>query len=189
MAQRQLYVAARSAEVAALNEDLAAHNDWLGRLLAGTLDVDDYLDLESLKQEPEIPPFQPGELATAEPAPELATFMPPPLSGIAKLVPGAGKKHERAVANARERYDADNAAHAERERQRIQALEAAEREHHEKVANITARAEAQNREIDKFRAQFDAGDPEAVVQYFSLVLDRSHYPEGFPRTHRIAFVP
>jgi len=187
--RQRLYVAARTAEVDALNEDLAAHNDWLEHLLGGTLAVDDYLDLESLKQEPELSPFQPGELATAEPAPELASFMPPPLSGLAKLVPGAGKKYERAVTDATQRCNAEKALHEESERQRIQALEAAEREYQEGVAKITARVDAQNREIDEFRAQFDASDPEAVVQYFSLVLDRSHYPERFPKTHRVAFVP
>ena len=57
------------------------------------------------------------------------------------------------------------------------------------VAKITADTTQGNREIDEFRADFDAAKPEAVVQYFSLVLDASRYAEGFPRAHRLAFVP
>jgi restriction system protein len=34
-----------------------------------------------------------------------------------------------------------------------------------------------------------AGEPAAVVEYFSLVLDARAYPEGFPQHHRIAFPP
>jgi restriction system protein len=51
------------------------------------------------------------------------------------------------------------------------------------------RADAQNREVDEFRARFESGDPDAVVEYFSLVLDASEYPEGFPKIHRVALVP
>src|SRR5581483_10488404 len=40
-----------------------------------------------------------------------------------------------------------------------------------------------------FEPQFAAGDPSAIVEYFSLVLDRSVYPEAFPKQHRMAFVP
>ncbi len=49
-----------------------------------------------------------------------------------------------------------------------------------------ARVEEDNREIDELKAQFAAGVPDAVVTYFSLVLDASSYPETFSRHHRIA---
>jgi restriction system protein len=35
----------------------------------------------------------------------------------------------------------------------------------------------------------EGSDPETVASYFSDVLDKSSYPEGFPRAHRVAFVP
>jgi restriction system protein len=153
------------------------------------LAVDDFLDLETLKVEPEIPPFQPGPLAHEESPPVLYTFLPPVAGGLGKLVPGAKRKHEQAVATATEHYNAEVAARELRERDRRQALEAAQREHQELAAKITARADQQNAEVDMFRAHVEAGDPEALVQYFSLVLDRSHYPQDFPRSYRAAFVP
>ena len=50
-------------------------------------------------------------------------------------------------------------------------------------------AEEDNREVDELKAQVVAGAPDAVVQYFSLVLDGSSYPDGLPRHHRLAYVP
>lgn len=187
--RKRLYTEARAAEVVALNEALAKAEGDLALILVATLDVDDYLDFETLREEPQVPVFQPGVLATPEQPPDESAFVVPPLSAVAKLVPGSTKKHKRAVDVATERRDAELAAFEERERSRQAALEAARQAHAVDVEKIEARALAANREIDSFRAAFDAGDPDAVVQYFSLVLDGSQYPEGFRHGHRMAFVP
>ena len=42
---------------------------------------------------------------------------------------------------------------------------------------------------NELRARLDAAEPEAIVEYFSLVLEQSSYPGGFPKKHRLAFVP
>jgi restriction system protein len=55
--------------------------------------------------------------------------------------------------------------------------------------NVANLEEASNREVDEFRARFEAGESDAIVEYFSRVLDASVYPEGFPQKHRVAFVP
>jgi restriction system protein len=47
----------------------------------------------------------------------------------------------------------------------------------------------QHVEIDEFKAAFERGDPAAVVEYFSMVLQTSSYPEDFPRRSRLAYVP
>ena len=111
--RKRLYLESRTAAVEAMNAELQARNDELERLLRATLDVDDYLDFETLKIEPEIPPFQPGALAVSEVPPLIETFMPPPVSGMAKLVPGAKAKHEQAVATAKQAFEAAAEAHAE----------------------------------------------------------------------------
>lgn len=36
---------------------------------------------------------------------------------------------------------------------------------------------------------FTNDDPETIASYFSLVLETSPYPQGFPKSHRVAFVP
>ncbi|MGP0053271.1 MAG: hypothetical protein ACLPZR_31135 [Solirubrobacteraceae bacterium] len=98
----------------ALNEALAARNEALEGLLRAALEVDDVLDIQSLKAAPEIPPFQPGALGIAEPAPDKDSFLPVPPSGVAKFMPGAAKKQARAVAEAMERYETAVAAYRDR---------------------------------------------------------------------------
>lgn len=172
-----------------MNADLVGEVEALETLLGATLDVDDYLDFEGLKVDPEIPPFQPGVLATPAQAPEVESFLPAPLAGVGKFMPGAKAKHEAAVKLTEEAFERAKAEHAEREREREAALGEARLRHEADVAKMRAQADAQNAEVDAFKARFDASEPEAIVEYFSLVLDASSYPEGFPKTYRMAFVP
>jgi restriction system protein len=187
--RKRLYVEARVAEAAAQNDIVASVGASLEELLHAALDVDDYVDFDSLKEEPEIPLFQAGALVVAESAPVLEGFLPKDLSGFGKLVPGASKKHAHAVQIANDEFELERAAHEERERQRISAFDAAKHEHEQQVEGIRARADAQNREVDDFRTRFEAAEPEAIVGYFSLVLDQSSYPSRFPKTYKMAFVP
>lgn len=123
--RKRLYLEARTAEMNALNEALAARNEALEGLLRAALGVDDVMDIQSLKASPEIPPFQPGALAIPEAAPDKDTFMPMPPAGVAKFMPRAAKKQARAVAEAVERYDTELAAYRDPENQRQEAFEAA----------------------------------------------------------------
>jgi restriction system protein len=187
-AKRQ-HAESRAAQVEEMNADIEAEVAALEGILATTLSVDDHLDFEVLKEEPEVPPFQPGSLAVSEPPPMLDAFMPAPLSALSKLLPGAKSKHAVAVVEATGRYEQAKSEHAERAKEREAALLEAKQRHEEDVEKIKARAEAQHKEIDEFHARFEAGDPEAIVEYFSLVLDASSYPEDFPKRHKMAFVP
>jgi restriction system protein len=187
--RRRLYLEARAAEADEHNEWLAAVDAALEDLLGAAVARDAYVDLESLKEEPRIPPFHAGALAVAEPAPLIENFVPPPPSGIGKLVRGAGKKHARAVDVATARFNDELTAHTEREDTRIARFEAAKQEHETAVLTIQANADAQNAEIDDLRSRLAAEEPAAIVEYFSLVLNQSPYPDGFPRAHKMAFVP
>lgn len=187
--QKRLYVESRAADVDAMNEQLDTFVFSLENLLAATLDVDDFLGFESLKEKPEPLPFQPGALATQEPPPQVESFMPPAPTGVGKFMPGANAKYEHAVQDAQARFAEAQEVYRGRERQREQALTEARKEHEQEIARMEARAEAKNREVDDFRARFEAGEPDAVIEYFSLVLDASEYPEGFPKQHRAALVP
>jgi restriction system protein len=187
--QKRLYLESRAAEVDAMNEQLEAFVASVESLLSATLSVDDFLDFESLKEEPEPPPFQPGSLATEEPPPRVEHFIPSLPSGVGKFMPGAKAKHQRAVDEANARFHEAEATHRENETARTAALEAARKEYEHEVARMQERADARNAEVDAFKARFESGDPDAIVEYFSLVLDASDYPEGFPKAHRIALVP
>jgi restriction system protein len=183
----RLYAEARAAEVDEMNEDLDAQLEALEGVLAATLPVDDYIDFEELKRRPDLPAFDTGLLS--RPAKHPVLDLPPAPSAMAKILPGAKRKHAEAVAAAEAEHHAALARYEEAENKRAAAIETAKADHQRRVAEIQAEAEAANREVDEFRAAFEAGDPAAVVDYFGLVLTASRYPDGFPKTHKLAFVP
>src|SRR5579871_996648 len=167
--RRRLYLESRQATVDAMNFELGREVERLEGLLLATLDVDDFLDFETLRVEPELPPFQPGALATPAPTPTLGSFLPAAPSGLGKFLPGAKEKFERASEAARAAYDAAVADHAEHEAVRENALAEAKAAYESDVEKIKARAASQNAEIDEFQRRFDADEPDAIVEYFSLV--------------------
>jgi restriction system protein len=184
----RLYAEARAAQAEFQNEQLERCVAQIESLLADTLKVDDFFDLDSLKRTAQIPPFNPGRLAQLTPAPVMSAFLPAPL-GWRSLLPGAKERQAEEEMKAREYYQAALAAHAESERVRLQAWADARAEHDRRADEIREQVAAENAEIDRLKANLAAGIPDAVVTYFSLVLDTSSYPDDFPRHHKLAYVP
>lgn len=213
--RKQAYLEACQAEVAAQNASLAARIDELDGLLLATLERDDHIDFQTLKRVAQHPAFNPGGDARPVPAPQpvlapaepsWSQFAPPEPSGMSKVF-GGQRRHEQAVAEARARF---NAAHADwegavrqiheqataaaldhraREQQRLQRLSQAKLRYDRECAGRQTAVDEHNREVDQFAAAVAAGSPEAVVEYFDMVLANSIYPEGFPQRHRVAYVP
>jgi restriction system protein len=184
---KRRYAEARQREVDDLNAGLARRAAELEGLLAATLEVDDHIDLATLRQPWDEPDFDSGDLGRAELAPEPQT--PAPLSGLKAVVPGARRKHEEAVEQARQRHAAELDAYTSREQQRRQKLERAQAAHEELVAHLRAEHDAENAALDQFIDGVAAREPGALAEYFGLVLSSSRYPDGFPRWHRLAYVP
>lgn len=186
--RKRLYLEDQLAEVDELNEMLDEQVAQLENILSHTLSVDDHLSFDSLKQSEHLGAFEPGVLGIAEPPPTRPTPPPEP-KGIVRLRPGAKDEHERAIAAARDAYDRLLDEHATREFEREQRLAAAKSAHETRAKELAAVARAQHAEIQQFQNDFESGDPEAVTSYFSLVLQASSYPDSFPRSARVAFVP
>lgn len=134
-----------------------------------------------------IPAFKPGALAVPAEPPDWRAFEPAPLTGLKRLW-GTGR-YEQDYALARQRYDAAEADHQQREHQRLQDLAVAQAEHDRQVAEARERASAENALVGAMRAGFDTGQPEAVEWFVRQVLDTSQYPKGFPRRYEIAYRP
>src|SRR5258708_2931764 len=118
----RLYTESRIAQVNLQNEQLDQLIARLATLLKEALSVDTFIDIQTLKQAPEHPIFNPGQLGVAEPAPVPQMFLPPDLTGFQKLLPGAKEKHAQEVARAYEAYQSYAAAHAAREGSRQRSL-------------------------------------------------------------------
>jgi len=104
-------------------------------------------------------------------------------------VPGAGAKYVAKAKEGRAAYENALREHAARDADRQLQLAEARDAYDRQVTRVRAEATAQHAEIDKLHHAFDEGQPEAVVRYFSLVLERSVYPRDFTKHHKMAFVP
>src|SRR5216683_1599013 len=143
---RQQTQAIREAEVDARNRDLAESVNRIESILAEALGRNHRLDFEKLKS-----PWK------AAPAPRPEDYLPKPLGFFARFLPGAKERHHIALRESRAPFDADVMKHAESVRT---AKDIISRQHHE---------------IDELKIDYEAGKPDAIPQYFELVLSSEHY--------------
>jgi restriction system protein len=186
--RRRLYAEARAAEAENANAGLRGRLNELDTVLLSSLAVDDHIDLDRFKKPLVIPPFDPGPLGRPLPEPSWDSFAPPqPRGGLGRVV--LGERHEKRVAAARQAFEDAKARHAEAEARRRRQLAERERAYRQNRDLLTARVTAYNAEVDRFAAAVAGGDPESVIEYFSMVLGNSVYPDDFPQHYRLAFVP
>ncbi|MER7072996.1 hypothetical protein [Terrabacter sp. NPDC000476] len=207
----QLYAEARVAEANSMNVELANVYGEIDGLLAATLQVDDFVDLESLKvTSVEHPPFNPGRLAVPiEPMPELVYppqpefVAPPPPTGLSGVF--SKKKHQGAVAQAEadhrqqtgawqahcqkmhDDYVAEQARRGQAEAERLKDLSVTQQTYERECAQREADAEQRNAELTKLINNLAFDVPDAIEQYVGVVLSNSVYPEHFPVSHDYAF--
>jgi restriction system protein len=211
-AARDAHVAAMESEVEAKNLELAEINDDLDSLLAATLEVDDFVDLESLRVKAEHPPFDRTDLETPlRPPPPIPDPPPPvwnppaPPSGVSGVF--GKKKHAQAVAAAQAAHQQATAAwqaevaalparrqeaadaHARAESERQQQLEFERQRYESECQAREAEAADQNKALDSLIANLGYGTPDAIEEYVSIVLANSVYPEHFPVSHDYTFDP
>lgn len=185
--RKRLYAESRVRETEALNAALARAVETLETLLVATLAVDDYIDLSALKKTYVEPRFDAGGLETSIPEPQLDPISPP--SALGGLIPGAKAKHEAATRQAEQEHQEELTAWREEEEERQAELTLARSGHEQRVQSEKQEIDKANAQIDEFDARLDAAEPAAIVDYLGMVLDRSRYPEDFPASHKLAYVP
>lgn len=209
---QRLHVEAREAEVAALNAQLADEYEQIDGILAATLGVDDYVNLQTLRHTVHHPPFEPGQLAFASPppppipVPPEPQFVPPPgePKGISGVL-GGKKKYAEVLAQAQaefarvhQEWQAEVASIPARQQVQVDHYQRLEADRQAKLQQLRDEydAECRQRELDVQRAN-EALDQlinnlaydveEAVQEYVSIVLGNSVYPDCFPVEHDFEF--
>lgn len=210
---REAHLAAMEAEVDRRNLELSEIYDEIDSLLLATLEVDDYVDLNTLRVVVTHPPFDRPDLETPTPPPspfldppEPIFVMPDPPKGILGSLFGK-KAHAQAVAEATEDHKNAMAAwqsqltqqemrrraaaeqHARAEVQRLEALQAQRARYIAACEAREAEAAQRNAEIDEFIVNLGYGTVDAVQEYISIVLSNSVYPSHFPVGHDFSFDP
>lgn len=206
----EAHVAAQTALVEEKNAELAGIYDEIDTLLQATLDIDDFVDLESLKGTIEHPLFDWADLEALIPAPVPLPDPPRPILNVPSPPTGLSalfgkKKHERSVAAAevahekaledweatklQQKTDYEKAVqdHQHKEAERQQVLVAEKQRYAAECRTREEAVMARNAEVDKLIAELGYGVPEAIKEYVSIVLENSVYPQHFPVTHESSF--
>ena len=208
---KRLHAEAQEAEVEAMNAQLASTYDDIDRLLEATLEVDDFVDLETLKSTAQHLEFAPGKLGEPIPSPLPPTLAgapayaePPAPKGLAGAF-GGKKKHAAAIevaqaehAKATKAYESDVTErkadheralekHAQAEQDRLAKLAKAQEKYQAECRQREADAQARNEELTKFISDLAFDVPTAIEEYVGIVLSNSVYPEAFPVDNEHSF--
>lgn len=194
------HVAAMQAEVEQLNSALADTYESVDTLLAATLQVDDYVDLEDLRRTVEYPPFDRQDLREPTPPPlplldpEPPVYQPPPppigLFGRKKKLLELQTQAEAAFDRAHYRWEQEmqqlpeqrrwlEEQYAAKEHLRQQALSDAIERFKAECARRDQEVADHNASVDQLISDLSYGDVDAVQEYIGIVLANSVYPEGF----------
>jgi len=203
-------VLAKKAEVDELNNALDITYACLDNLLATTLDVDDFVELTTLRRSVEHPPFDRPELEMPTPAPARLTDPAEPvlrqlespkgLFGRKKKLEDAQARAEAELIEAQRAWRDDLALLSVKRAQLAADHAAAEQVRALELAQERARyaRESQEREsevskhnamVDTLIADLGYGAVDAVQKYVGVVLANSDYPEGFEVKHEAEFEP
>ena len=200
------------AEVIERNGKLEQIYGEIDSLLASTLEVDDYVDLNSLRVEVTHPPFDRTDLEVPLPQPSRMLLPKEPILALPERPTGLAsffgkKKYAEAVENAQQAHElalvewraacrdvlARNQktedVHARGEAQRFDTLRF-ERERYAKQCAIReSEAADRNKRLDELITNLGYGTADAIQEYVSIVLSNSVYPDHFQATHEFEFDP
>lgn len=202
-AVKAAHAAAQEAEVDRLNSEIDAVLADLEGLLDATIDVDDHIDLETLRKPVDTTPFDMPDLEIPLIAPKGPKYPPEPTylePAKPKGFFGKKRKLEEARMIAQQTYEAQKSEWARQNSAlkdgydlEFAAYERAEAERIETLAveklRFRRELDDHNQSIDQFITNLSYGDAAAVQEYILLVVENSTYPDHFEVTHEFSFTP
>lgn len=181
----RLYAEDRTREAAEDTAQLERQVEALQGLLAATLDIDDYLDLEALKTPPQYPIFDPHTVGPPPTPPNEADYAIEGPSALGRVF--AASKHAARAQQRQAEYQQALYGYQTASQSHGLRLEDARRRHEASVARHMQEHRQHVEEISALQRGVAARQPEAVVRYLDLVLEAADYPDGFPHSWRLAY--
>ncbi len=189
---KKQYVAGRAQGAEKGTQEVEARVATLQHIIEGAIKIDEAILFDSLRVSDKFKEFVLPPEVQFEPTPPhldfyLSTVKEPGF--LVKLIPGSRRAHERELEGARQRYEEANATHQDQLRARADEIRKLQDQHERNKIAFQDMQRQRNQEVQESRNSYKSGDPESVVAYAEMVLERSEYPEGFPQEFRIALVP
>ena len=181
----RMYIEDRTREAAEDTAQVEHQVQVLQSVLVATLDVDDFLDLEALKQPPPSPVFDPTTVGTPPSPPRESDFAVEGPSALGRVF--AASKHAARAEQRQAEYKQALAGYRAAAQQHAQRLEKARLKHDADVARLAEQHRQNVEEINALQRGLAARQPDAVVRYLDLVLEAAEYPDGFPHSWRLGY--
>ncbi len=189
---KEKHLAELAQNAADQNAELAERVAELRSVLEHTLAVDDAISFDSLRQSTDYPAFQiPADLSKPISEPQKSDYLsvvrkPTGLGGMLGIT---RKAYEKLLAEAEAQYETDYRVFVAARTAREASITLKETEYEEQCKAALADAQRTNQEVDELTRLYQASDPQAIITYNAMVLERSEYPDGFPQEFRLAYVP
>jgi restriction system protein len=187
--RQRLYLAEQQAEAEHRTAEVAATCNALRSVLADTLEVDDWFDLDLLKGPLDLPEFDPGVLGQPVPMPDPQQYTLPPLSAVQSLRSSAQQRHAEQQAALTYQWHHDTATAQSHEAERVARLGSFRLEWETWFALRCLQIREQHAAINLMKHRLEEGDPQTVAEYTAAVLQQSTWPEGFPGSFDLSFEP
>lgn len=189
---KQKYIECRIQEAADLNEELSKRFVDLSEILTHTLSIDNTIDLDSLRIKEEFRDFAlPADLQnepTIVSREDYFAKIPKP-STIEKLIPGWEKRYQKQINDGEKLYKEYLDRFEKFVSERNQKISLLRGEYDKEKQAYDLKVRQHNQEIHELESSYKTGDPNAVNAYCSMVLERSEYPDDFPKEFRNAYIP
>lgn len=169
--QKALYVQQRERSADNQTRQIEAAVASLQSVLQRTLKKRSYaLDFASLVKIESYPIFDARGLDKREPEPVPDSFMPPPLSLIAGLIPALRVRYDDSVREAQIRFEEAQKSWKARDKERAEKLEQLQAEHRVSCERIDARNTAARNAALELEQKCKSLDPIGLSDYFTQVV-------------------
>lgn len=189
---RQKYTESRIRETADLNEDLSNRMLELSEILTRALSIDQVIILDSLRikegfREFALPSDLQNEPTFVSKEDYFAKISKP--SALEKLIPGWEKRYQKQLIEGEKLYKEYVDRFDKFVSERNQKISLLKEEYNEEKQAYDLKVRQHNQEVDDLESSYKNSAPIAINAYCTMVLERSEYPDGFPKEFRIAYVP
>lgn len=182
------YLEEREEEVRQLNLEAEQTLSLFSKLLHHTLHVNDAIEFDSLRINEKFEAQKiPKELLLAAVLPDSKSYfvhLKAPSKVIAAIMPWKKRNFDAKVAEATRKAQSDLQKIRDDEAKRVSRLDTLKTEILRQQDEYTLKVAMRDAEVDAFRDDYAEGDPDALVAYFSMVLEHSEYPDNFLRIFR-----
>src|SRR5581483_6864903 len=186
-ARKEAYLRQREAEAVFRTQEVADKFMELETILSATINEGSWaLTPSDLLRPIQVPDFDPEGLDEALPKPVLADFVKE--HGFFSKIFAPGRVAADAEA-ANKAYEAACEQHAHDERDRAERLRKLRDEHHNLQEQARSQEAKQDEDVRELFSKLESAEPEAVLNYFTAVFDQIQWPDGFPESFKVGYVP